>query len=64
MGQFLGGLFCMVVGIMISLIAIGISASVTLGTASFWYWLPAIIGVVLGLLVWTGGDLDFCCLFD
>lgn len=62
MGQFLGGLFCMVVGFLITLLAIGIGPA-TFSTASFWYWLPTIIGVVLGLLIWTGGDLDFD-LFD
>ena len=52
----------MVLGLVISLVAIGVS-SVTIATAGFWYWLPAVIGVILGLLIWTGDELDFD-LFD
>lgn len=48
----------MVLGLVISLVAIGVS-SVTIATAGFGYWLPAMIGVILGLLIWTGGELDF-----
>jgi hypothetical protein len=56
MVEFLSGLACMVLGLVVSLIVIGLS-SVTIATASFWYWLPTIVGVVLGLLIWSGGEL-------
>lgn len=59
MGQFIAGLFCIVVGLVVSLLIIGASAAVTVSTASLGYWIPAIIGGVLGLLIWSGGDLDF-----
>lgn len=52
MGEFLSGLACMILGLMVSLLVIGLS-SVTIVTASFWYWLPTI----LGLLIWSGGEI-------
>ena len=64
MEQFIAGLFCMIVGLVISLLIIGISPSITFENAGFWPWLSTIIGVVLGLLIWSGGEcLDFD-LFD
>lgn len=62
MGQFLGGLFCMVVGFFITLILLAVT-STTFATASFWIWLPTIIGVLLGVIIWTGGELDFFDVF-
>lgn len=64
MGQFLGGLFCMVVGFLITATIAGINPNITLSTAGFLTWLPTIIGVVIGLLVWTGGELDLLDVFD
>lgn len=58
MDEFLAGLACIVIGVVISLVIIGI-APVTIATASFWYWLPAIIGALLAAVIWTGGDVDF-----
>jgi hypothetical protein len=64
MGQFLGGLFCMAVGFLITAAIVGINPNITLATAGFFAWLPTIIGVIIGLLVWTGGELDLLDVFD
>lgn len=57
MEEFLIGLALIVVGFAISLVIIGI-APVTIATATIWYWVPAMIGTLLGVLIWTGGDID------
>lgn len=63
MVQFVAGLFCMVLGFFITTVVVGIDQTATLSTASFWQWLPCIIGVIVGVLIWFGGDADFD-LFD
>lgn len=59
MGTFIAGLFSMIIGFLITLIAVGLDQSVTFDTAGFWHWLPTIVGVIFGLIIWFGDALAF-----
>ena len=59
MEQFIAGLFCIALGWIITGGIVLCNADITFANAGLWTWLPAIIGTVLGLLIWTGGDFDF-----
>jgi lipopolysaccharide export LptBFGC system permease protein LptF len=55
MGEFISGLICIALGLTVSLLVIGLS-SVTISTATFWYWLPALVGFLVALGIWTCGE--------